>query len=166
MLAEKLQAASDDAAERLLLPAIERDVRRDLGEKADAHAIAVFAANLRALLSQPPLAGQIVLGIDPGYRTGCKLAVIDQTGKLLAVDTIYLHEAEKRRPQVLDALQKIVRRHKVTLAVIGNGTASRETEQLVAELIRSLAESGYTLHYLIVNEAGASVYSASPLAAR
>jgi protein Tex len=159
-----LQAASDDAAERLLLPAIERDIRRELSEKADAHAIAIFAANLRALLSQPPLAGQVVLGMDPGYRTGCKLAVVDPTGKLLAVDTIYLHDSEKHHQQALKTLRGLVERHQVTLFAIGNGTASRETEQLAAELIRLMAEGGYRLHYLIVSEAGASVYSASRMA--
>ena len=163
-LAGLLQDAIDDAAERLLLPAIDRDVRRELMEKAGTHAIHVFAANLRALLSQPPLAGYIVLGIDPGYRTGCKLAVVDPTGKLLAVDTIYLHESEKVRLGALSKLESLVTHYRVNLVTIGNGTASRETEQLVVELIKLLANSGYQLHYLIVNESGASVYSASPLA--
>ncbi len=163
-LASKLQEASDDAAERLLLPAIERDVRRELGEKADLHAIQVFAANLRALLSQPPLAGNTILGIDPGYRTGCKIAVVDPTGKLLATSTIYLHDNERHRSEALATLDGLVRRWGASLAAIGNGTASRETEQLVAELIRRLNESGIQLRYVMVNEAGASVYSASPLA--
>jgi protein Tex len=167
-LAVKLQEASEDAAERLLLPAIERDVRRALTEKAEAHAIGVFAANLRALLLQPPLAGQTVLGIDPGYRTGCKVAVVDPTGKLLDTATIYPHEPQKRWEEALKILAALALRYKVTLITIGNGTASRETEQLVAELIRSYqaltgSENG-TPRYLIVNEAGASVYSASPLA--
>jgi uncharacterized protein len=167
-LAAHLEAAAVDAAERLLLPAIERDVRRELREKADAHAISVFAENLRSLLSQPPLAGHTVLGIDPGFRTGCKVAVVDATGKLLETSTIYPHEPQKQWNQALKALALLVNCHKVTLITIGNGTASRETEGLVAELIRDVEttpnRSSPTLRYLIVNEAGASVYSASPLA--
>jgi uncharacterized protein len=153
--------AAADAAERLLLPAIERDVRRQLGEIADGHAISVFAANLRALLSQQPLSGKTVLGLDPGFRTGCKVAVVDPTGKLLDVDTIYPHEPQKRWKEALESLKKLVTKHKVNLITIGNGTASRETEQLAVTLIQVV---GGGLHYLITNEAGASVYSASPLA--
>jgi uncharacterized protein len=164
LFAGQLELAQQDAAERLLLPAIERDVRRELTEKAESHAIQVFAANLRALLSQPPLEGQVILGIDPGYRTGCKLAVIDGTGKLMATGTVYLFDSGDRRQQTLQNLEKLVRLHAVTLVVIGNGTASRETEQMVAELIHRLAEAKIKLRYMIVNEAGASVYSASPLA--
>jgi uncharacterized protein len=173
---DKLLEAVADSAERLLLPAIERDVRRELTERAEAHAIGVFAANLRALLSQPPLSGHTVLGIDPGFRTGCKVAVVDPTGKLLDTETIYPHEPQKRWEEALKTLALLVARHGVTLITIGNGTASRETEQLAAELIRRMeaAQAGaeslkgnslkQKLHYLIVNEAGASVYSASPLA--
>lgn len=158
---DQLTLAIEDAAARLLLPAIERDVRRALTEKADSHAIQVFASNLRALLSQPPLAGHTVLGIDPGYRTGCKIAVVDPTGKLLDTGTIYPHEPQNRWAESLDTLQDMVNRHRVTLIVIGNGTASRETEKLAAELIgRKTPQT----RYLIVNEAGASVYSASALA--
>ncbi len=131
---EQLQLAIVDAAERLLLPAIERDVRRALSEQAEAHAISVFASNLRSLLSQPPLAGQTVLGLDPGYRTGTKLAVVDPTGKLLDTGTIYPHAPQKRWKDALETLKQLVERHKVTLITIGNGTASRETEQLAAEL--------------------------------
>jgi len=165
-LAEQLVLAADDAAERLLLPAIERDVRRVLTEQAGAHATSVFAANLRALLSQPPLAGHTVLGIDPGYRTGCKVAVVDPTGKVLDTVTIYPHEPQKEWEASLGALVLLVLRYGVTLITIGNGTASRETEGLVAELIRNTehATRNTSLQYLIVNEAGASVYSASPLA--
>jgi uncharacterized protein len=165
-LAPQLSQAAQDAAERLLLPAIERDVRRILTEKAEVHAIAVFAANLRALLSQPPLAGHVVLGIDPGFRTGSKVAVVDPTGKLLETTTIYPHEPQKRWDQALVELAKLVSRYGVTLITIGNGTASRETEKLAAELIQGLAGAAglKTLRYLIVNEAGACVYSASPLA--
>lgn len=158
---DQLTLAIEDAAARLLLPAIERDVRRALTEKADSHAIQVFASNLRALLSQPPLAGHTVLGIDPGYRTGCKIAVVDPTGKLLDTGTIYPHEPQNRWVEALNTLQDMVNRHRVTLIVIGNGTASRETEKLAAELIgRKTPQT----RYLIVNEAGASVYSASALA--
>jgi len=159
-LREQLELAMADAAARLLLPAIERDVRRALSEQAEDHAITIFAKNLRGLLHQPPLAGQILIAIDPAYRTGCKVAVLDETGRLLETETIYPHAPQNRREEALDTLRRLITRHGVTLIVIGNGTASRETEQLVAELTR--AASG--VHYLIVNEAGASVYSASPLA--
>ena len=159
--AEQLEEAIQDSAERLLLPSIERDVRRELNEKSDNHAIQVFATNLRALLGQPPLAGQTVLGIDPGFRTGSKVAVIDPTGKLLDTGTIYPHAPQKKWDEAISTLEEMINRHHVTLITIGNGTASRETEQLVAELTRNKSES---TKYLIVNEAGASVYSASPLA--
>lgn len=175
-LAEQMELAIKDAAQRLLLPAIERDVRRHLTWEAEKHAITVFAQNLRALLTQPPLAGQTVLGIDPGYRTGCKVAVIDPTGKVLDTATIYPHPPQNRKEETLKMLTALVQKHGVTLITIGNGTASRETEQLVADFIR--AQSGgavrgpatasgkqtIVLHYLMVNEAGASVYSASDLA--
>ncbi len=159
-LADQLQQAMDDATHRLLIPAIERDIRRAITETAETHAIHVFADNLRGLLSQPPLAGHTVLAIDPAYRTGCKTAVIDPTGKLLETATIYPHQPQNRRDDALKALARLVQRHHVSLIAIGNGTASRETEQLVADLTRQI----HTVHYLMVNEAGASVYSASPLA--
>ncbi len=160
-LAEQLELAINDAAERLLLPAIERDVRRELTEKAELHAIGVFAANLRALLGQPPLAGRTVLGIDPGFRTGSKVAVVDPTGKVLDTVTIYPHEPQKEKAKALSILEALVKKHGVDLITIGNGTASRETEQLAAELIRTKTPG---VQYLIVNEAGASVYSASSMA--
>ncbi len=159
-----LQAAAADSAERLLLPAIERDVRRELTETAEAHAISVFAENLRALLGQPPLTGHTVLGIDPGFRTGCKGAVIDPTGKLLTTATIYPHEPQKKWQEALNTLLGLVKQYRVTLIAIGNGTASRESEQLAAELINQPDPDAKALRYLIANEAGASVYSASPLA--
>lgn len=159
-LAEPLQLCMHDAAQRLLLPAIERDVRRSLTEKAETHAIRVFADNLRGLLSQPPLGGHVVLAIDPGFRTGSKVAVIDATGKILDTTTIYPHPPQKKWEESLKTLSMLVARHNVTLIAIGNGTASRETEQLAAELTRQLT----SVHYLMVNEAGASVYSASKLA--
>jgi len=158
--AEQLELAIQDSAERLLLPSIERDVRRELSQKADGRAIQVFATNLRALLSQPPLAGQTTLGLDPGFRTGCKVAVVDPTGKLLDTGTIYPHEPKNDWRGALQTLEDMLNRHHVTLITIGNGTASRETEKLVAELTRNAPAT----KYLIVNEAGASVYSASALA--
>src|SRR5579859_325898 len=161
-LASELDLAITDGVQRLLLPAVERDVRRGLTEKADAHAISVFAANLRALLTQPPLAGRVVLGIDPGLRTGCKVSVVDATGKPLETTTIYPHEPRKQWAKSLETLADLVVRHGVSLITLGNGTASRETEQLVAELLRLMPERG--ARYLIVSEAGASVYSASTLA--
>ena len=158
--ADELILAEEDAANRLLLPSIERDVRRTLSEKADGHAINVFATNLRALLSMPPLANQTVIGLDPGFRTGTKLAVVDPTGKLLDTGTIYPHEPKNDWKGSIDKLEDMINRHHVTLITIGNGTASRETEKLAAELTRNAPNT----KYLIVNEAGASVYSASPLA--
>ncbi len=171
--ADQLALAIQDCAERLLLPAIERDVRREKGEGADNHAIQVFATNLRALLSQPPLANQVALGIDPGFRTGCKVAVVDATGKLLDTGTIYPHEPKNDWKGSINTLQDMINRHHITLITIGNGTASRETEKLAAEVIRGFdtpreKHAGLLNHqptkYLIVNEAGASVYSASALA--
>jgi protein Tex len=159
--ANELTLAIDDAAERLLLPAIERDVRRILTEQAEKHAIHVFSSNLRALLSQPPMTGHVAIGIDPGFRTGCKVAVVDATGKLLETDTIYPHEPQKKKAEAIEKLKRMVERYGVTLIAVGNGTASRETEKLAADLI---AVVGDGLHYVMVSEAGASVYSASPLA--
>jgi protein Tex len=156
---DQLMLAIEDAANRLLLPAIERDVRRGLTETAEKHAINVFATNLRSLLTQPPLSGHTVMGLDPGYRTGCKLAIVDPTGKILDTGTIYPHLGQAKWNATLDTLEKLVKKYAVTLISIGNGTASRETEKLAAELIQRV---GGELHYLITNEAGASVYSASP----
>ena len=168
-MVQQLALAADDAAARLLLPAIERDVRRTLIEQAETHAIRVFADNLRGLLSQPPLAGRTVLAVDPGFRTGCKVAVVDPTGRVLETTAIYPHPPQRRWREALAALAGLVQRHGVTLIAVGNGTAARESEQLVAELIRSRPpdaqdDDAAALHYLVVNEAGASVYSASPLA--
>lgn len=160
---EQMELAIDDAAKRLLVPAIERDVRSTLTEQAERHAIQVFAANLRGLLTQPPLAGHNVLAVDPAYRTGCKLAVVDASGKLLQVDTIYPHQPQKQKAEALRTLMDLINKYGVSLITIGNGTASRETEQLIAELIQAKYKNK-GLHYLMVNEAGASVYSASPLA--
>lgn len=159
-LLNELEAATQDSAQRLLLPAIERDVRRILTELAEDHAINVFAENLRGLLTQPPLAQKVIMGIDPAYRTGCKVAVIDETGKLLDTTTIYPHKPQGQWAQAKKILNKLIQQYRVDVIGIGNGTASRETEQLVAELTRDLAN----VQYLMVNEAGASVYSASELA--
>jgi uncharacterized protein len=159
-LHEQLVLAAEDAAQRLLLPAIERDVRRNLTERAEAHAIRVFARNVRALLSQPPLTGETVLGIDPGFRTGCKVAVVDPSGRVLDTATIYPHEPQGQWKEARRRLKKLVSKHGVTLLAIGNGTASRETERLAAELIGDLPK----LRYVMVDETGASIYSASTLA--
>jgi uncharacterized protein len=165
-LAGQLSEAIQDGAARLLLPAIERDVERILTEAAEQAAIQVFMDNLRSLLNQPPVEGKVVLGIDPGYRTGCKLAVVDTTGKVLATGTIYPHEPQKKWKEALETLIRLVSNYHVNLISIGNGTASRETERLAAELIKSMdgKDQSQKLHYVIVNEAGASVYSASVLA--
>ncbi len=160
--ADHLRQAGEDAAARLLLPAIVRDVRRSLTEKAEEEAIAVFASNLRALLLQPPLAGQTVLGMDPGFRTGCKTAVVDPTGKVLDTATIYPAPPRSDLERARKVLDRLIQTHEVSLIAIGNGTASRETELFVADLIGRYEQ----LSYLIVSEAGASVYSASELAGR
>jgi uncharacterized protein len=155
-----LQAAIEDSAKRLLLPSIERDIRRALTESAESHAIEVFSRNLRGLLSQPPLSGQVILAIDPGFRTGSKVAVIDQTGKLLETATIYPHPPQNRKAESYQVIDKLIKLHSVTLIVIGNGTASRETESFIAEITKMDPK----LNYLITSEAGASVYSASKMA--
>jgi uncharacterized protein len=156
-----LLAAIEDGYSRLLAPSLERDIRNALTEKAEAHAIQIFAKNLGDLLMQSPVRGHRVLGIDPAFRTGCKVVAIGEFGDLLEYTTIYPHEPQKRWEQALDTLDVLVDKHQLSLVTIGNGTASRETEQLVAELIRKHCPK---LQYLVVNEAGASVYSASKLA--
>ena len=161
--AEQLSLAMEDGYKRLLAPAMEREVRVELTRQAEEHAINIFAANLRNLLLQPPLRGRKVLGIDPGYRTGCKLTVVDETGKYIASDTIYLHQSEKAQ----QTLRRLLLQYNIDVIAIGNGTASRETEQLVAALIRELEQEAGKhgqIGYVIVNEAGASVYSASEAA--
>ena len=161
ILAAQLEAAVEDGYKRLLSLSLEREVRAAITERAEAHAIALFAANLRRLLLQPPLRGKRVMGIDPGYRTGCKVAVIDATGKYLEGGTIYPHEPQRRWREAKETILAMARRHGVEVIAIGNGTASRETEVLVAEAI---SETELPLAYTIVDEAGASVYSASPVA--
>jgi uncharacterized protein len=161
--AQLLTEAMEDGYKRLLAPAMEREVRAELTRQAEEHAITIFAANLRNLLLQPPLRGKKVLGIDPGYRTGCKLTIIDETGKFIESDTMYLHQSDKAQ----QILRTLIGKYGITVIAMGNGTASRETEQLVAGLIRELEqESGKSgqIGYVIVNEAGASVYSASEIA--
>ncbi len=156
-----LQEAVEDSYRRLVAPAIEREIRVSLTEKAGEQAIKVFAANLRALLLQPPVRDRVVLGLDPGYRTGCKAAVVDATGKVVATATIYPHPPQRRSAEAAQIMGSLIERYHVDIIVIGNGTASRETEEFVASLISSFT---HTLSYAIVSEAGASVYSASPLA--
>jgi uncharacterized protein len=157
---ESLLLAAEDCAKRLLLPAIERDIRRTLTEIAEEHAINVFANNLKALLSQPPLSGQVVLAIDPGFRTGSKVVVVDPTGMVLEYTTIYPHPPQNQIVEAIKTLDLLIKKHSVTLVVIGNGTASRETEAFIAEITKNDND----LHYLITSEAGASVYSASKIA--
>lgn len=154
---ESLIAASEDSAKRLLLPVIERDIRRMLNEQAEDHAINVFSKNLKALLTQPPLAGHIVLAIDPGFRTGSKIVVVDPTGKLLDTATIYPHPPQNQKDDAYRTVSALIEQYHVTLIVIGNGTASRETELFIAEITKK--KEG--VNYLITSEAGASVYSAS-----
>ena len=161
--AKLVQAAAEDAFQRLLFPAVEREIRKNLTETADAAAIQLFAANLRQLLLAAPLKNQIVLGVDPGYRTGCKLAVVDETGAVLDTGVAHITVGEGTRMEqgkkiILELLQK----YHVTAVAIGNGTASREAESVVAALLKTLP---YPAAYMVVSEAGASVYSASKLAA-
>ena len=162
---DQLLMAIHDAFKRLIYPSIEREIRNELTEKADEHAIQVFAKNLKNLLLQPPVRGKIIMGIDPGYRTGCKVAVIDETGKYLEGDTIYPHPPQNDVFGAKTILRRLIDKYNVDLIGIGNGTASRETEMLVADLIKEIkASGGREVYYTIVNEAGASVYSASKVA--
>ncbi len=162
-----LRQAAADGYKRLLAPSIETELRGDLTDTSDEHAIETFAANLRQLLLQPPIRAKTVIGIDPGYRTGCKVALVDATGKFLGGTTIYPHEPQKRWDEAKSILLKLIEQGAEVIA-IGNGTASRETESLAAEVIAEaqshLSHSASHISYVIVNEAGASVYSASNLA--
>ena len=159
---EFVRGAADDAWERLLQPSLEREVRAQLTEQADEGAIRTFALNLKPLLMQPPVKGRVTVGLDPGYRMGCKVAVVDGTGKVLDTAVVYPTHGPRQREEAITRLSQLVRKHGVEHIAIGNGTASRETEQAAVELIRRL---GGGLSYMIVSEAGASVYSASKLAA-
>ncbi len=159
---DELQAALSDSLKRLVLPSVENEVRTALTEQAEVHAIQVFAANLRQLLLQPPIQGKVVLGLDPGFRTGCKVAVVDPTGKPLFNTTIYPHEPKRDWAGSKKTLLELTARYKVAVMAIGNGTASRETETLVAETIAACSDPKPA--YVMVSEAGASVYSASEIA--
>ena len=157
-----VRAAAEDAYDRLIFPSVEREMRSLLTEQADEGAIKMFGLNLKPLLMQPPVKGFVTMGLDPGYRNGCKVAVVDATGKVLDTAVVYPTFSQRKKEEAIDTLAKLIRRHGVAHIAIGNGTASRETEQMTVELIRRL---GGGVSYMIVNEAGASVYSASKLAA-
>lgn len=158
---EMLEAAAEDSYRRLIAPAVEREVRNALTEKAEEGAMTVFGKNLQQLLMQPPIKGQTVLGWDPAFRTGCKLAVVDPTGKVLDTVVIYPTEPQKKIDQAKEVLRKLVRKYGITLISLGNGTASRESEQVIVDFLKEIPEK---VAYVIVSEAGASVYSASKLA--
>ncbi|MEW4104351.1 Tex family protein [Bacillus altitudinis] len=156
-----IEAAIDDAYKRLIQPSIEREIRKELTEKAEEQAIHIFAENLRKLLLQPPMKEKRVLGVDPAFRTGCKLAVVDDTGKVHHIGVIYPHPPVQKKAEAKQKVKEIIQSSNIEVIAIGNGTASRETEQFIADLIQELDQP---VSYLIVNEAGASVYSASALA--
>lgn len=158
---EILSDLVDDSYSRLIFPSLEREVRNHLTEIADLHAIEIFASNLRQLLLQPPISDRMIMGIDPGFVSGSKVAVIDATGKYIEGRTIYPHPPQKKMQQAKEIVLNLIKKYNVNLIAIGNGTASRETEFMVAEIIK---DNSLDCSYLIVNEAGASVYSASPLA--
>lgn len=157
-----VRAAADDAYDRLIAPSVEREIRNHLTDEANEGAIQMFGLNLRPLLMQPPVKGKVTMGLDPGYRMGCKVAVVDGTGKVLDTAVVYPTHGEKQKQAAITTLMKLVQAHGVCHIAIGNGTASRETEMMTVELISRLKEP---VSYMIVNEAGASVYSASKLGA-
>lgn len=156
-----LKEAIEDSFKRLILPSIEREIRKELTEKAEDQAIHIFSENLRNLLLQPPLKGKIVLAVDPAYRTGCKLAVIDETGKVLDISVIYPHPPVSKKEEARKKTIEMLKQFSVEIVAIGNGTASRETEQFIADVLKEVPAD---ISYIIVNEAGASVYSASDIA--
>lgn len=160
-VAPLVKEAYEDGYKRLIQPSIEREIRNELTEKAEEQAIMIFAENLRKLLLQPPLKGKVVLAVDPAYRTGCKLAVVDETGKVLKISVIYPHPPVSKTKKAKAQIIEILNTFKVKMVAIGNGTASRETEQFIADILKEMKDE---IYYLIVNEAGASVYSASDLA--
>lgn len=160
--AELLKDAAADAYNRLIAPAIEREIRNSLTETAEDGAIRVFQKNLEQLLMQPPIAGQVVLGWDPGFRTGCKLAVVDSIGKVLDTAVIYPTAPHNKTDEAKTVVKKLISQYNISLISLGNGTASRESEQIIADLIKEIPQK---VQYIIVNEAGASIYSASKLAA-
>lgn len=159
---EAVREAGVDAYNRLIAPSIEREIRNMLTENAAANAIKVFALNTKELLLQPPVKGKIVIGLDPGYRTGCKVAVVDQTGKVLDTGVIYVTHSEAQRNQAKDLIKRLIAKHNANCISIGNGTASKETEMFAAEVLHEISAD---VSYMVVSEAGASVYSASKLAA-
>ncbi len=160
---ELVKTAAEDSFKRLIYPSVEREIRTELTEKADEAAIKVFASNLRQLIMQPPVKNSVALGLDPGYRTGCKLAVVDGTGKVLDTGVAYITTGEQRKIEQGKVLVKnLIQKHGVSIIAIGNGTASRESEAFVADLIKEIPQK---VAYMVVSEAGASVYSASKLAA-
>jgi len=156
-----LQEVAADSYSRLIAPAIEREIRSELTEKAEAGAIKVFGKNLEQLLMQPPISGRVVLGWDPAFRTGCKLAVVDETGKVLDTTVIYPTAPQNKVAEAKAVLKKLIRKYGISLISVGNGTASRESEMIIVDLLKEIPEQ---VQYVIVNEAGASVYSASKLA--
>ncbi len=162
LCSDLLRAAGEDAYSRLIFPSIEREIRAELTDTACENAMRVFATNLKQLLMQPPVKGKTVLGLDPGYRTGCKVAVVDDTGKVLDTAVIYPTHSEARIAQSKKKLLELIKKHNVDIISIGNGTASKETEMFAADAIK---EADHTVYYMVVSEAGASVYSASKLAA-
>ena len=163
---EFCQAAAEDAYDRLIYPSVEREIRSSLKERADENAIKVFAQNLRPLLMAPPVKNKVVLALDPGYRMGCKTAVVDGTGKVLDTTVIYVTHGDRQYAQAKDTIKKLLKKHNVDVISIGNGTASKETEIFAAETIGEFKrETGKSVSYMVVSEAGASVYSASKLAA-
>ena len=162
---EFVKAAAEDAYDRLVFPSLEREIRATLTDEASEGAIGQFALNLRPLLMQPPVKGKVTMGLDPGYRMGCKVAVVDGTGKVLDTTVVYPTYGEKQKNEAIVKLSTMIKKHGVEHIAIGNGTASRETEQMAVELIRQVNAAGCKVSYMIVSEAGASVYSASKLAA-
>ncbi|HHW38456.1 MAG TPA: RNA-binding transcriptional accessory protein [Bacillales bacterium] len=158
---EQLVVSIEDAYKRLIQPSIEREIRNSLTEKAEDQAIHIFAENLRNLLLQPPLKGKMVLGVDPAYRTGCKLAIVDETGKMYLIDVVYPHPPKAKPEEAKQKVLSLLKEYPIEIVAIGNGTASRETEQFITDLLKEVDRE---IYYLIVNEAGASVYSASDLA--
>lgn len=160
-VSQLVKAAAEDSYDRLIFPSIQREIRNALTERASLGAIHNFALNLKPLLMQPPVKGFVTMGLDPGYRNGCKVAVVDPTGKVLDTSVVYPTFSERKKQEAIAVLSGLMRKHQVRHIAIGNGTASRETEAMTVELLRSFPEASY----MIVNEAGASVYSASPLAA-
>ncbi len=157
----EVKLAIEDSYKRLIQPSIERELRNELTEKAETQAIHIFSENLRNLLLQPPMKGKYVLGVDPAYRTGCKLAVVDETGKMLEVTAIYPHPPKPDVAKSTSVVKSILAKYPISIIAIGNGTASRETEQFIADVLN---EVNNDVAYVIVNEAGASVYSASDVA--